>query len=75
MRLPTLLIAARDDPFVPFAMYRTGAIGDNPALELLAAARGGHVGFWARGAGFDPDRFWAENRALDFVRDRLLGRG
>lgn len=71
IRVPTLMIAAQDDPFVPFAMYRRAPISDNPALRLLATGRGGHVGFWARAAGSDPDRFWAENRALDFVADLL----
>jgi predicted alpha/beta-fold hydrolase len=71
IRVPTLLIAAKDDPFVPFEMYRRAPVVDTAALRLLATNRGGHVGFWARTAGDDPDRFWAENRALDFVSQRL----
>jgi predicted alpha/beta-fold hydrolase len=71
IRVPTLLIQAQDDPFIPYDTYAALPLRDQPALRLLASERGGHVGFWARRAGADPDRFWAENRALDFCAERL----
>lgn len=70
IRVPTLLIQATDDPFVPFETYRDRRVGGNPAVRLLATSRGGHVGFWAAGAGPDADRFWAEARAVDFLAAR-----
>ena len=71
IRVPTLLIQAIDDPFIPFAAYENAAIAANPAVKLLASRHGGHAGFWAR-RGVDPDRFWAEHRAIEFCRRRVL---
>lgn len=67
IRLPTLIIHAEDDPFIPFAPLRTPAIAANPHLLLIATRRGGHVAFVSARAG-DPDRFWAENRLVEFFK-------
>lgn len=65
VRLPTLIIHAQDDPFIPFESFRQLPALGNHSLLLLAPRHGGHVGFIAD----DPaERFWAENRALDFFR-------
>ena len=62
---PTLLISARDDPFVPeVALPDRAALPRGVTLEVTE--RGGHVGFvegppW-RATG------WAERRAIGFVR-------
>ena len=71
--LPTLILAAQDDPFVPFASFRDPALTGNPNITLLAPRHGGHVGFLAQGRA-NEDRFWAENRILDSVR-RHASRG
>jgi uncharacterized protein len=60
VRLPALLIQARDDPFIPFASYR---VPPNPALHLLAPAHGGHVSFLSR----RPPRFWAVQQTIHFL--------
>ncbi len=65
IRVPTLLIQARDDPFIPFDAYRDPRIGSNDAVTLLATALGGHAGFYGSSRR-DRDAFWAENRAVDF---------
>ena len=65
--VPTLIIHAQDDPFIPFAPLRDPSIGANPYILLLAPERGGHVAVVAA-ARDDEDRFWAENRALEFCR-------
>jgi hypothetical protein len=67
IRVPTLVIAAKDDPLVPFEIYSHSAFQRNPALELLAPERGGHLGFLSR----RPPRFWLDGVALDWM-DRLL---
>jgi len=54
--VPTLLIHAKDDPMIPFDVYKHPAFARNPHLRLLAAGHGGHVGFLARG----PRRFWVD---------------
>jgi predicted alpha/beta-fold hydrolase len=69
VRRPTLLINARDDPFVP-----PSALPDPATLpscvEVEFPARGGHVGFidgrwpWRVGS-------WAERRAIEFLGPRL----
>jgi predicted alpha/beta-fold hydrolase len=49
IRVPTLVIHALDDPWIPGAPYRAFDWAGNPALVPLLPARGGHVGF--HGAG------------------------
>jgi hypothetical protein len=65
IRVPTLLIHAQDDPFIPFGPFENEAVSHNDMLELLAPPQGGHVGFFAtEDSAGEPDRYWAENRAL-----------
>ena len=66
IRVPTLLIHALDDPFIPFSPMRESAFTDNPNLLIVATEQGGHVAFIAASANGDIDRFWAENRAVEF---------
>ena len=69
IRIPTLIIHAQDDPFIPFAPLRDPSIAANPNVLVIAPERGGHVGFIsARPDKDDEDRFWAENRLVDFCR-------
>jgi hypothetical protein len=69
IRIPTLIIHAQDDPFIPFEPLRDPAIGRNEQILLLAPERGGHLGFISdKQAADDEDRFWAENRLIDFCR-------
>lgn len=65
IRIPTLIIHAQDDPFVPFEPFRKIRLDANPFVTLLAPERGGHVGFLARN-GKNEDLFWAENRLVEF---------
>lgn len=72
VHVPTLMVAARDDPLVPFESFERHGLEAHRGITLLAPEHGGHVGFVgcrpAGGAGWeDADRFWAENRALQFV--------
>jgi predicted alpha/beta-fold hydrolase len=67
IRVPTLIIHAQDDPFIPFAPLRDPAVNANPYILLLGPERGGHVAFVAAAAN-DEDRFWAENRVLEFCQ-------
>lgn len=72
IRLPTLIIHAADDPFIPFAPFRDQRLTGNPAIALLAPRYGGHVGFCGVRQP-DEDRAWAENRAVEFF-GRLVDR-
>src|SRR6266550_5272294 len=69
IRIPTLIIHAEDDPFIPFAPMLDPAVTTNPYILLLTTKQGGHVAFLStnhRISLTNPDRFWAENRVLDF---------
>lgn len=66
IRIPTLIIHAKDDPFIPFEPLRDRAFSENPYLMLVATDRGGHVAFVS--SRTDEDRFWAENRAVEFFK-------
>lgn len=69
VRVPTLVLAARDDVLVPFdslePLWRSGL----PNLRFVGTDAGGHCAFVAgrSAAPDDPDWYWAENRALQFV--------
>lgn len=67
IRTPTLMIQAQDDPFTPFAPFRHPSIAENPYLIFLATEHGGHVGFVTAKTNAE-DRFWAENRAVEFCK-------
>ncbi|WP_395708636.1 YheT family hydrolase [Reyranella sp.] len=45
IRIPTLVLASLDDPWIPGALYRAYAWAGNPSLVPLLPAQGGHVGF------------------------------
>ena len=68
LRRPALIVHAQDDPFVPFASFRHPALAANPSVVLLAPQHGGHVGFVAAEREAQDDRFWAENRVVEFCR-------
>lgn len=65
--LPTLMIHAQDDPFIPFAPLRDPSIASNPYVLVVAPEHGGHVAFMSANSR-DEDRFWAENRLVEFCR-------
>jgi predicted alpha/beta-fold hydrolase len=67
IRIPTLIIHAQDDPFIPFEPLRHPSIKENSYLVMLDPQHGGHVGFVASETEGE-DRFWAENRLVEFCR-------
>lgn len=74
VRVPTLVIHALDDPFLPGDALPRAALGANPALTVVVHARGGHVGFM-EGPPWGP-RYWADAEAARFLADALgAGRG
>ena len=68
IRIPTLIIHAEDDPFIPITPLRDPAVADNPYILLLAPQQGGHVAFISADRNSDEDRFWAENRVVEFCK-------
>jgi uncharacterized protein len=62
IRVPTLLIQAKDDPLVPFEIFQDPSIASNPHLRLIATEHGGHLGFLAK----TGPRFWIDEIILEF---------
>jgi predicted alpha/beta-fold hydrolase len=67
IRIPTLIIHAHDDPFIPFEPFTDRRIRGNPSVFLLDSRHGGHVAFFGIKQP-DEDRSWAENRVVEFCR-------
>jgi predicted alpha/beta-fold hydrolase len=68
IRVPALLIHAKDDPMIPFRVFDHPAFGRNPQLELLAVEHGGHVGFLAKGA----ERFWVDGVLSEWLSGQAI---
>jgi predicted alpha/beta-fold hydrolase len=60
--VPTLVIHAADDPWIPVESYDLPVWREKANLRLLLAEGGGHVGFHAR----DDRRPWHDRRILEF---------
>lgn len=71
IRTPTLVLHAEDDPFIRVTPESRRAMTENSAICFLATTHGGHCAFMNPRRGGDPDVYWAENRALEFIADRL----
>lgn len=61
--VPTLIITAQDDPFIPAAMFDIPAICQNPNITMMMPRYGGHCGFFQK-FHHGEDRFWAEHRIM-----------
>jgi uncharacterized protein len=71
--VPTLLVSARDDPFLPRDVLRDveHRAAANAALTLEIHGRGGHVGFVAGRFPWSA-AYYAEERLFAFFADRLI---
>ena len=66
IRVPTLIITAEDDPFVPPGPFRSPILDANPHIDVHVTEFGGHCGFIAQAAP-DDDGYWAETQIVNFV--------
>jgi uncharacterized protein len=71
--IPTLLLSAVDDPFLPPAVLDEvrAEAKQNPALELDFPRHGGHAGFISGRNPFRP-QYYAERRICDFLANHLI---
>jgi hypothetical protein len=69
IRVPTLLIQAKDDTYIPFEIFSHPAIAANPHIRLLATEHGGHLGFLNR----EGQRFWLDEAAIHFLKGVVAG--
>ncbi|HJQ59946.1 MAG TPA: alpha/beta fold hydrolase [Vineibacter sp.] len=65
VRVPTLVVAAADDPWIPIDIYRRFDWAANRALTPLLAAGGGHVGFHAADSAVP----WHDRAIERFIRE------
>lgn len=74
IHLPTLLLNALDDPFLPPDVLTAveGIAQTNPALHIDFPAHGGHVGFVSGRVPWRAD-YWAERRVAEFLAVHLEG--
>ena len=71
IRVPTLILSAEDDPFVPPEQFEELAIAANPCITVQISRCGGHCGFYSRpSAGFDG--YWAERRVIGFAQEATI---
>ncbi len=63
LQLPTLIINALDDPFLPKECYPYQQAAANDNVTLLTPKYGGHVGF----VQFGKQAYWEEELILQFI--------
>ncbi|MDH5426848.1 MAG: alpha/beta fold hydrolase [Nitrospirota bacterium] len=69
IRIPTLIITAQDDPFIPYDIFHRSSLHHNALIELFAPSHGGHCGF-VQHPQAQEDSFWAENRIIDWIEQK-----
>jgi predicted alpha/beta-fold hydrolase len=63
IRIPGLMIQAKDDTFIPFDIFNTPAVHHHPTVRLLTTECGGHLGFLGR----QPHRFWLDDTIMEWT--------
>lgn len=63
IRVPTMVLASCDDPWVPVENYREFDWADNPSLLPVMSPTGGHIGFHANGS----ERPWCDLAVEKFL--------
>ncbi len=63
IRVPTLILTADDDPFVPAAAFRDPLVTSNPYIHVTITRHGGHCGFLTAPSPED-DGYWAETQIV-----------
>jgi hypothetical protein len=63
IRVPALVIPAKDDPLIPFDVFQHPSFAANPAVQLCPVDHGGHLGFLARRG----PRFWLDGEILNWA--------
>ncbi len=64
IKIPTLIINAKNDPFLPDACYPIKEVQKNPMVTLRMPESGGHVGF----ISFNKKSlYWSETQTVEFL--------
>lgn len=65
IRIPALVVQAKDDPLIPFEVYNHPAFRSNRCLQLLAVDHGGHLGFLSK----TKPRFWLDAVLVQWMEE------
>src|SRR6185503_10928827 len=66
IRVPTLILTAEDDPFVPTSTFCDPVVTSNPSITVVMTPHGGHCAYVERGDE-DYDGYWAEREIVRFI--------
>lgn len=66
IRIPGLMIQAKDDTFIPFGIYEKDQVRHHPTVQLAVTEYGGHLGF----VGRTPHRFWLDEAIMEWIQAR-----
>jgi hypothetical protein len=64
IQIPSLMIQAANDPFLPKACFPKKIAERSKSLHLEIPRHGGHVGFISRGS-----EYWSETRCAQFLKE------
>jgi len=68
IQIPSLIVNALNDPFLPPVCYPYEALKTHKFVHLETPKRGGHVGFCSQNSnGF----YWSEERSLQFIESTI----
>jgi predicted alpha/beta-fold hydrolase len=67
IRIPTLLIQAEDDTFIPFEIFRRLPLNEDTHIRLISTAHGGHLGFLSK----SKPRFWVDRTIVGWILSHL----
>ncbi|SES92137.1 YheT family hydrolase [Hymenobacter actinosclerus] len=70
IRIPTLLVNAQNDPFLPPSCFPHETAAASPHVFLETPTDGGHVGF---GEGAPDGAYYSERRAVEFLTSEVPG--
>ncbi|MEZ6105696.1 MAG: alpha/beta fold hydrolase [Pirellulaceae bacterium] len=68
IRVPTMILAAEDDPLVPISTFHDLPISSR--VRVATTTHGGHLGYIGQ-TGLDPDRFWLDWRLIEQLESPL----
>lgn len=61
--VPCLLVQAKDDPMIPFALFEGPEVRGNANVRVISTDHGGHIGFLARGT----PRVWVDEVVTGWI--------
>ncbi|GAB3317440.1 alpha/beta fold hydrolase [Hymenobacter humi] len=70
IKVPTLLVNAQNDPFLPASCFPRDVAADSPFVFLETPPEGGHVGF---PEGTPDGEYYSERRAVEFLTAEVPG--